>query len=93
MVKEEIKGIREELALTQEEFAKVLGTHPSTVYRWESGVSEPDKSHLNYLYAMKELLERNKKEALKKALSKALIFGGTLAAIYALLRLFFEDEK
>jgi DNA-binding transcriptional regulator YiaG len=94
MIKEEIKKLREELNLTQEEFAKILGTHTSTVYRWESGASQPEKNHLLYLHAMQDILARNKKEALKKALTKALIIGGTLAAVYALLKLFFEaDDK
>jgi putative transcriptional regulator len=36
-----IPKIRKRLELTQEQFAKRLGTTATTVHRWESGKSEP----------------------------------------------------
>ena len=39
--KHDIKQIREELLLTQEEFAKKLGVSFETVNRWENGRHEP----------------------------------------------------
>ena len=39
---DEIKAIRGELGLSQEEFARRLGVSPRTVQNWESGGKIPD---------------------------------------------------
>ena len=36
---EELKRLRERLALTQQELAKEIGVHPMTVSKWETGAS------------------------------------------------------
>jgi transcriptional regulator with XRE-family HTH domain len=33
-----VKRLREQMGLTQEAFAKLVGVHPMTVSRWERGV-------------------------------------------------------
>ena len=38
---EEIKGIRKELGLSQEKFARVLNTSSKSVSRWERNITEP----------------------------------------------------
>lgn len=37
-----IRAIRADLGLTQLDFAVAIGTTPSTVSRWERGMSEPE---------------------------------------------------
>lgn len=39
----EIKKIRTELSLTQEEMAHKIGVAYSTIFRWEKGISKPSK--------------------------------------------------
>ncbi|MFD7986803.1 helix-turn-helix domain-containing protein [Kitasatospora indigofera] len=41
----EARALREELRLTLREVADVVGANPSTVHRWEHGVSAPRKAH------------------------------------------------
>jgi transcriptional regulator with XRE-family HTH domain len=41
MEREEIRALREQLELTQEVFAQILGVSFATVNRWENGKSEP----------------------------------------------------
>lgn len=43
MDKDKIKQIREELKLTQVEFAALVGVSPSTVSNWELNVCSPGK--------------------------------------------------
>jgi transcriptional regulator with XRE-family HTH domain len=38
---EEIRASRESRGLTQVEFAKRIGVHPSSIQKWESGASRP----------------------------------------------------
>jgi DNA-binding transcriptional regulator YiaG len=49
---ERIGHARRHLGLTQEDLAKTLGVSPDTVYRWESGRSEPLAEKLNRLLDM-----------------------------------------
>lgn len=39
---EKIKFLREQMLLTQDELAKILGVHSITVCRWETGKCEPN---------------------------------------------------
>lgn len=40
-----IKKIREELNVSQEKLAEMLGVHPRTVQNWESGTTIPKAKH------------------------------------------------
>lgn len=51
---EAIRHLRARLAMTQEEFARVLGVTWSTVSRWENGASVPSKLATNALTALAE---------------------------------------
>lgn len=69
MKPEEIKSIREELGITQEKLAYLLGASFSTVNRWENGVQTPSRL---YIKEMRELLKNHglkvrKREELKNA--------------------------
>lgn len=41
----DIKKIREQLNVSQERLAKMLGVHPRTVQNWESGTTIPKAKH------------------------------------------------
>lgn len=51
---EEIKRLRKSLKMTQVEFAKTLYVTPHTIYRWETGKSEPHPINKKQLTELKE---------------------------------------
>lgn len=51
--REEIKQIREDLNLTQKNFAFVLGVSPKTVEAWESGRNVPQGTAQRFLQMLK----------------------------------------
>ena len=53
MTKEQIKALREDLGLTQLEFANKLFTTPTTVCRWEKGNTKPNKFFNNAMLQFK----------------------------------------
>lgn len=50
----EIRKLRKQLSLTQEEFAHEIGVTFATVNRWENGKSEPSRLALKVLTALNE---------------------------------------
>ena len=46
---EDIKGVREQLGKTQEEFAELTGIGVATLSRWEKGRLMQTRAHDNYL--------------------------------------------
>lgn len=46
MTKEEIKNLRNQLMLNQQEFADVMAVDSGTVSRWERGKQRPKAVHL-----------------------------------------------
>ena len=48
----EIRKLRKQLSLTQEEFAHEIGVTFATVNRWENGKSEPSRLALRVLTAL-----------------------------------------
>lgn len=42
---DEVKAIRKQARLTQEEFARILGVTPKTVNNWERGKNIPESKH------------------------------------------------
>ena len=64
----EIRRLRKQLALTQEEFAHEIGVTFATVNRWENKKSAPSRLALKILAALNEKVEASfKKPAAKKA--------------------------
>ena len=49
MSPEEVKQTRENLGLTQREFAEKIGSNPETVSRWENGVSPVSKCFIKLI--------------------------------------------
>lgn len=41
----DIKEIREQLGVSQEQFAEMIGVHPRTVQNWEAGTTIPTSKH------------------------------------------------
>ena len=54
---EEIKGVREQLGKTQEEFAELTGIGVATLSRWEKGRLIQTRAHDNYLRLLQVLPE------------------------------------
>src|SRR5215475_6078007 len=52
---EEIRRLRERLALTQELFARILGVSFATVNRWENGKSVPSGDYARVLHTLRQL--------------------------------------
>jgi DNA-binding transcriptional regulator YiaG len=63
----EIKVLRQQLELTQEEFAHKVGVTFATVNRWENHKSKPSKLALRILNMLQEATPAPKKAAKKKA--------------------------
>ncbi len=59
MSPKEILRIRETLALTQEQLARIIGAQRHTVARWETGVNKPRGANLK---ALRELAEKAKRK-------------------------------
>lgn len=58
MTGEEIKALREKMKLSQEGFARRLGTSLNTVNRWEKGVHRPGQMAKTLLDQLKEKVEQ-----------------------------------
>ena len=55
----EIKSLRKKLDWTQRQLSTELDVAMSTIYRWESGESEPKGPALKLLTMLKEKAEKN----------------------------------
>lgn len=70
MTPKEIRELREEVELTQRQFARLLGVTHQTVINWEKGRTEPQPVHLEIMERWKSRLqEREQKRRLKKLLT------------------------
>ena len=99
MTGDEVKALRVALGLTSSEFASLLGTHLSSVYRWESFENQPasiDPLRRNVLVALQHDIQAqvsaNQAAELQAAVAKALLLGGGLFALYQLLKHIFRDR-
>jgi DNA-binding transcriptional regulator YiaG len=54
MNKEEIKGLRVELRITQEELARKIGVSLNAVRTWESGMHSPYMRNVKKLESLKQ---------------------------------------
>lgn len=60
-----IRELRQELQLTQEEFANVLGVVFPTVNRWENGHSNPSKMALKLIEQQIQVLGQKGQDIIK----------------------------
>jgi len=54
-----VRAQRERLGLSQQDYAKLLGVSPMTIYNWESGNSRPRKEQLAALVAVRGIGKRD----------------------------------
>ena len=59
----DVKGLRQQLGLTQVELAERLKVHPSAIARWERGVSKPQPAYHERLERLARQAERGKEKA------------------------------
>jgi DNA-binding transcriptional regulator YiaG len=52
-----IRRIRQELALSQGEFGRIVGTFWTTIHRWESGRTAPKGFHLQLLVLLEKSIQ------------------------------------
>ncbi len=64
MTPEDIRDIRQELWLTQAEFARKFGLPLKTVQNWEQGVRTPDAASIRYLNIIRKYPKLAEKTAL-----------------------------
>jgi transcriptional regulator with XRE-family HTH domain len=60
MTSDEIKALRQQLNLSQEKFAIILGVSFATVNRWEKGHNQPRGKARSSLNLIKSILEESK---------------------------------
>jgi|SRR5579885_2399337 len=91
----EIQRIRTEFALNVQQFATMLGVHPSTVYRWESALSlesNPDPLQRDLLQALDRIVRFGAADRLREHLRWWIASGGGLLALYGLLKFMYTGE-
>jgi len=54
-----VRAQRERVGLSQQDYAKLLGVSPMTIYNWESGNSRPRKEQLAALVAVRGIGKRD----------------------------------
>jgi DNA-binding transcriptional regulator YiaG len=66
MSPKQIRGLRKDLELTQQELADLIGAQRVTVARWEIGTSRPTGAYLKLLVELKDKAKvKNSKRRLK----------------------------
>lgn len=94
----EIRRLRRGIELEPFAFAKVLGVHPSTLYRWEqtAGQVRMDPLQREILDKLAERLRaapKSEKRELGDAVLKALLAGGVLLGLGALIGKIVGDDR
>jgi DNA-binding transcriptional regulator YiaG len=82
MTSVEIKNIRLQLGLNQVQFAQLMGVHPITVSKWETGATSPTDYQVAFL-SQYRVAAKDKK--VRDDLKNVLIVAGVIAAVYLLL--------
>lgn len=75
--------LRKKLGLTQAELGQLVGAHPVTVSRWESGHADPSPYQQALL---EEFAKAAQKEDFGRTIKNLVIGAGIAAAIYTLLK-------
>jgi len=84
----EIKQVRNDLGLSQEEFARALNVSYTTVNRWENGKAQPTGPVVQLLSAFKKA---SRKPDIMEIITQAALIGGTAFLLYKLLEAAFEE--
>jgi len=88
MTSDEVKQIRNDLKMSQEDFARALNVSYTTVNRWENGKAQPTGPVVQLLRAFQRA--SNKPDILE-IIAQAALIGGTAYLLYKLLEAAFED--
>jgi len=83
MTQAELKALREQLGLSQSQFAQLMGVHPMTVSKWERGAAFPSPYQEGF-FSQFQLAA--KKPNVQDDLKNILIVAGVIAAMYFLLQ-------
>ena len=88
-------GIREQLTLTQEEFALLVGADVCSVQRWEAGDGQPEGAAKQVIAAILAILQKptGKIADLKERLLFYAQFGGLAFLIFDLLDRSIDSDK
>ena len=84
MEREEIRGLRNDLGISQEALARAIGVSFATVSRWETGKAEPNPDQEQQLEALREVLQSEDvdKRKVRRVLTVAGILGAVTAAAF-----------
>lgn len=80
----EIRQLREDLGLSQVDFAQLFGAHFMTVSKWERGIAAPSAYQLALMGQFRETADAKKQEA-KEQVKQLLVGAGIVAALVWLL--------
>lgn len=89
-----VTSVREDLGLDPFAFAAVLGVHVSSIYRWEKAAKpniDPLQTEI-IAELHKRLRGKRAGEDLGKKVVRALVSGGNLAGLHALLGFVITDK-
>ena len=59
----DVKGLRQQLGMTQAELAQAIGVQTATVARWEQGIMKPSPMAVTQLQRMARQARRGKDKA------------------------------
>lgn len=88
MTPQEVKQIRLDLGMSQEEFARALNVSHITVNRWENDKARPTGPTVQLLGAFQKA---SKKPDILETVAQAALIGGAAYLLYKLLEAAFED--
>jgi transcriptional regulator with XRE-family HTH domain len=89
MIKEELKGIREGLGLTQAQLAQLLGVHEITISKWERGHGGPSPYHEALIRSFGKA--REKSPDVGTVVAGLLVAAGIVAALGCILKAALDD--
>jgi len=86
MSPEEIRKLREDMGVTQREFAEVLGATQAAVSQWESGVKRPDRRSHAILQGLRQKVDEKGQDFVAELIKLA----GTVGLVVILAKIFGE---
>lgn len=86
----DVKQIRTDLGLTQQQLSAVLGCHTMTVSKWERGVLRPRPWDLAMLEAFRRAVQAD--DGIGPKVYQRLLRGGYAEGLYLLLRTALEPD-
>lgn len=95
----QVRHLREDIGLNGQQFAKILGVHPTSLYRWEGAVDRKVNvapRQLQLLVVLEKEMRKRKSTEAREEFAQSIITGlllrGDLFALFKILKTVFEDE-